>query len=400
MKNLFIALAVAVLLPASFSSCKKKKAEPPPAAVAAPAPAKPAVKYKALAALKDMAKARIARYAETFSKMDSKFPGTVAFGNALKTVDASKLDADALTVKSPDFWRATMELRSDPGVAFACAHLYAMQGNLRKADAWLLLGSPGTDAAMKADQESLRQAVAAAEAELAAAVKKGSDMVEAKMADEAVKIYGEVIADHPQNVAAFYGKAASLQLKDAKAAEKERGELLAKATALYPFYPDASRKDLKTLSADVLPFLQGKGALKDFAAGCEKLGAYDFAAQAFWMLTLTGKAQNQMLPHFYYNLKKSGLVTFVEQTASDRFKKEVEQLEGIASGQDAAEAGDEAEESGVLHSCKAEVGMLCNSVRKNPKAALICVKRYQYEGGLSKGCRKFLKSLDAPEPEE
>ena len=166
-------------------------------------------------------------------------------------------------------------------------------------------------------------------------------------------------------------------MKDAKATEKERGELLAKAAALYPFQTDASRKDLKTLHADVLTFLQGKGALKDFAAGCEKLGAYDFAAQAFWLLTLAGKAQNQMMPHFYYSLKKAGLASFVEQTASDRFKKEVEQLEGIASGQDAG-AEDEVQQSGVLASCKAEVGMLCNSVRKNPNAALDCVKRYQF----------------------
>lgn len=410
MKTLPIVLAVSVLLPLSFSSCKKK--EEPKAEIPVPKPVKKGPRFKELASLKDMAKTRVAKYAETFSKMDAKFPGTVAFGEALKSVDAAKVDADGLTVRNGQFWRATMEVRSDPAVAFAAAYLYALQGNLRRADAWLLLGNPGTDAGMKADQESLRKAVAAAEAEVEGAVKAGFALQEAKKYDEAIKAYDEVLADHPQNVRAHYEKTVCLQMKDPKATEKERQDLTDKLLALYPFTieayqgsaPEPLRKNLRTLTNSVLPFLQGKAkddaGLKSFAIGSERVGAYDFAAQAQWMLTLGGKSQDQFLARYYYDLKKLGLDSFVNQTASDKLKKAVAALEGSLA-EDALPAEDVApEKEGVLVSCKAEVGMLCNRVRSNAKAALACVKRYQFEAGLGKECRKYLKSLDGPSEDE
>lgn len=330
MKNLRLAALAAALL----CSCNRSPSQ-------APAAVEGKAGFAKLTALQQSCRGRVAEYGRTFSAVDQKFAGVRAYGKALQGLDASQpWDLEALTVKNPDYWRATMEMvPQEPSVTFSNAYLCAMSGRLDRAKAWLMLGSLGMEPQWAKDRDDLGKGIAQANAEIEAEIKKGIALHDAGKYKEALAAYDAILAGAPHNTWALYERSYALLASDEKGSAAAREDLYHEIRELNPFYAEAYQgtdhdvinRRLPRLLKEVLPFVQGKAdnalGLGDFAQGSEQIGIHDFAALAYWKLLLSGGQSDQMMSHFFFNLKRLGLDPFVQSVAGAELLKLVAELD-------------------------------------------------------------------------
>lgn len=341
-----------------------------------------------LAFLSEACRLRLERYGKVLSGVDEDFKGVRAYGKSLGTLDSGNpLNVEELTVKNPDYWRATMEMASqDPSVGFSNAYLHAADGRLSRAKIWLLLGGIGMDKNWNSDLESLSKGISDAEAEGNAAIERGVALHDAKKYPEAIAVYEAVLKENPRNAWALYEKSFALLMTDKEGTQLVREELYKTIRAEDPFYwqayqgidKDVINRKLPIILSEVMPFIQGKSrdiaGLERFAAGCEKIGLNDFAAQAYWKL-YTGGRDARILAHFLDNLKALGLSSFVDFISPSLPKADPDAPREPSAG--------------VLKSCGNELGLLCGGVKDDPKTAVSCLS--QYTDSLSESCRAALK---------
>lgn len=330
----------AFLLGAAVALCSCKRS-PAPEPTASPAVAATAARFAKLAALQEASRVRLAKYGQVFSGVDKRFEGVRAYGKALLALDAAKpWDLDSLTVKSPDYWRATMEMvPQDPSVAFSNAYLCALSGRLNRAEAWLLFGGMGMEPQWAADRDDLKKGIEEARAEISAEIKKGVALHDVGKFKEAIATYDAVLAGAPQDPWALYEKSFAMLAADEKGSAAGREDLYRRIREIDPFYGEAYQgtdhdvinRQRALLLAQVLPFIQGKArdaqGLAAFSQGAEGIFVHDFAAQAYWKLLLTGGDSDKMMSHFFFNLQRLGLEPFVRSVAGAPLLKLVAELE-------------------------------------------------------------------------
>ncbi|MBU2528981.1 hypothetical protein KKF70_06330 [bacterium] len=269
---------------------------------------------------------RIVRhYASVFMNVDAQYKAIIKYGRVLRDLDLTKvLNPETITVRNPDFWLANMEMSAaDPSIPMTCASLYALKGNLNRAKNWVFVGAPGMAQQHHANFNYLWDYLKAVQNSQGAGISRGVKYHDKGDYSKAIEIYNEVIENFPLCVLAYYEKSFSMLMMDKDGSESEREELYSTIRDIDPFYFEAyqgSNKEvlekMRILVSEVMPFLQldkAEDSYKKFAYGCEKMGIHDFAAQAFLKLMYSENSE-EMMVHFFYNLKQLGLGSLVDRS--------------------------------------------------------------------------------------
>jgi tetratricopeptide (TPR) repeat protein len=281
--------------------------------------------YPELTALKQLGVQSLEVYAKRLSAVDGKFEGVIQFGKRLGNLPKpEEINIAEITYQSKDYWRAVLEMDpSDPSVLFAHAYLHLAKGEIAYADTYFVLGGINMDSRFKAEaaayqklraaldqrlQAELGKGTAAHDKGMKALAEKGSPAAGKDEFEKALKIYDEVLVQHPNCAWAWYEKAYTYLVmgKGSPEFEKQRIEALTQARTRDPFYAEAYQgsdptvlKNFFVLGKKVLPFARGKNrnadGLNAFAEGCEEMGLFPFAAQARWRLVAL-EAKN-IAPH-------------------------------------------------------------------------------------------------------
>lgn len=299
--------------------------------------------YDELEELKKSSRRVVGVYGERLASLDPKFEGVVNYGRALKAInDPNKTDIAAITYKSKDYWRATMEMAaSDPSVLFAHAYLHSAKGELAWADTYFLIGSLTMDKSRYSEYELYTKLRAKLNESASVILKRGIRLHENRHYDEAIETFDRVLEGYPNCAMAYYEKGYAYLMKSKEQPEFKRNamQMYAECRKRDPFlwkaYQGDDQKVLQKLQVYfklVHPFVSGKQRTGEgfvaFAQGCEEMELYPLAAHARWKLVLLDTKNSAT------HLKK--LIEMIEKSGceeADYFREKIKFNESTNGGQ-------------------------------------------------------------------
>jgi hypothetical protein len=265
------------------------------------------------------------------AKVDPKFPGVIRFGRTLGRLDVSRpIDVEALTYRSPDFWRATLEMNpGDPLTPTALIALYCASGELDKARR---VGEVAAffDARQSGPSRLLgefRLLDQAFETKLNARVNEGISLHDKDQFGRAIEVYKGVLRDYPKSAWAtyelFHTERSMLVAKGGVLGVTQAGwpdarKAILAADPLYAMMgeargPDETYQLLRRLQISTLFKNAAKAPadLLEYADIARDLDQDGFAAlidwYAFARLSTKARGGRDVLEEFLYSLERLGI---------------------------------------------------------------------------------------------
>lgn len=278
--------------------------------------------FEELVAIKQSSGQVLSDCAQRLAAEYAKFDGVVKFGQALQAIkDKTKADVAKLTYQSKHYWRAVLEMTpKDSSILLAHAHLHAARGEMAWADAYFLLGSLTSGRRNHPELEKYKRLRTELNRKASENIGEGIKYHDKREYDRAIEIYDRVIAEHPNSALAYYEKGLSylMMSKDDPGCKQKAMQMYGECRLRDPFHWKAYQgsdpnviRNLQVYLKQVHPFLSGKErnkkGLAAFAAGCEAMELYPFAAHAQWKLALIDSDNlQQHLKKFIDLIEKSG----------------------------------------------------------------------------------------------
>lgn len=270
-------------------------------------------------------------YYET--NVDSVYAGVLSLGNLVNEGEFLQESTEHITDENPDYWRATMEMsKGNQLIPFTKACMFIANGEFDKARRILdVIRFFYDDTTLPAKlDEQISDKLDLYTSELEAEINKGIAYHDAGKYDDAIKLYDNLLKEHPNSAWLNYERYFSQSAKEGMDIEGDLWKIAKQKVyacdPMYPFNAQAKtgkegyelyrRQEIKEL------FTKKEELRSDFAKYADialDLKCYGFAAQVYWLTLSHLKAEDyndrDLLAHFLYCIDQLG-----DKETIDNFK--------------------------------------------------------------------------------